>query len=946
MRSQRHERVSEVFLGACDLDGEGREAYLERACAGDPALRAHVDALLARDGVADHAIDLVGLNGRSCARPALPESIGPYRILRSLAHGGTSDVYVGVRGPATRQVAVKVLSRGFESRKTLARFELEACVLATLKHPNIARFLDAGGTRDGRPYIVMEFIEGAPIDVYCDRHRLSTTERLALFRTVCMAVQHAHTRLVVHRDLKPSNIIVQNDGIPKLLDFGIAKLLDPELSVVGGELTGPAQQMLSPHYASPEQVRGVPVTTATDVYSLGVLLYELVAGRRPYQLPRDFGPSDVHRLVCQVDPIKPSAAVGKAAVAGGDGSVARLRRRLRGDIDTIVLTCLRKDPARRYDTVEQLSGDIHRHLEGRPIMARRDTLAYRSQKYLRRNKVGVTVFVLTSVIIAASLAVAWQSARARAADERSGALAEKVSSFAQSVLGTVNGELERLDASLSARQALVAESLNYLNDIAGESGGSLELDRQLATAYDELGEIQGGRYVALGDYSGALESFQKAAHLRGPVLAAFPDDAEILAAVARNRHAAGVALYYTGRPDEAGAAYQEAAAIYKRVTAADSAWRSDYCAVLSHEARMLRREGRLVESERAYAEANSIGEAFLRKNPGDAELLAGLSSIQIQLGTVQRVMGRIDAAMAAYDRAVAMIEKVLDLEPRDARWQYRAVKNQLVVAECCAAIGRPDEALDRIEWAFTVCDELTARHPESLTSLEATAQAHRLAGAAHLGRAEWPAARASFETGQSLVRQLMAADAVNKLYRGHWLANTEGLSDAAKGVGDTAGALALCEQALGLAAQLERDDPGNPWWPRLKFELLRKAGVLDGLTGDRVRSRKRLTQAWNGFASLLSSKPLVEILIDGLVSSFHDLAGPGAPEGAGGLVEMCERTALLVSKSAAAYHEAGYDDRAIETAKEALHISLECPGSPIRRSLEAQIVQYHAEGRN
>ena len=310
-------------------------------------------------------------------------------------------VYLAVRADDhyQKRVAIKLVQHGLYTGAILHRFRTERQILASLDHPNIARLLDGGTTTDGRPYLVMEYVEGLPIDVYCDRHKLSISERLRLFRTVCAAVHYAHQNLVIHRDLKPSNILVSTDGVPKLLDFGIAKLLNPELSAPSLVFTESGLQLLTPEYASPEQVRGEPLTTASDVYALGVLLYELLTGHQPYRLTSRRR-QDLERVICEVDPLKPSTAISRSdADTETDGTGQRtpatvsqtregqpekLRRRLTGDLDNIVLMALRKEPQRRYGSAEHLAEDLRRHLEGLPVMARPQTFGYRSAKFIRR----------------------------------------------------------------------------------------------------------------------------------------------------------------------------------------------------------------------------------------------------------------------------------------------------------------------------------------------------------------------------------------------------------------------------------------------------------------------------------------------------------------------------------------------------------------------------------
>ncbi len=344
--------------------------------------------------------------------------IGPYKIIRKIGHGGMGSVFLAARADDQyrKQVAIKLVKRGMDTDFIVSRFLSERQILASLDHPNIASLFDGGATADGLPYFVMEDIEGLPINEYCDTHNLSTTERLKLFSIVCAAVHYAHRKHIIHRDIKPTNILVTADGMPKLLDFGIAKILDPDLSIQTTGRTATARRLMTPGYASPEQVRGESVTTASDIYSLGVLLYELLTGHRPYHV-RNRATDEIARVICEQEPEKPSTAITRIEEVHGDdglrpirltpesvsktrdGSPEKLRRRLAGDIDNIVLMAIRKEPRRRYESVEQFSEDIRRHLEGRPVRARKDTLSYRSAKFINRNRAAVIEVALSMLVV-------------------------------------------------------------------------------------------------------------------------------------------------------------------------------------------------------------------------------------------------------------------------------------------------------------------------------------------------------------------------------------------------------------------------------------------------------------------------------------------------------------------------------------------------------------------
>jgi WD40 repeat protein/serine/threonine protein kinase len=406
---------ADLFSEALALPASERAAFLDNACGGDAALRAEIESLLAALPAArklfDGAPHLAADDGSS-PDPALGLALGPWRLCERIATGGMGAVYRGERVDAAfrKQVAVKIISPWLDGADIVERFRRERQVLADLEHPHIARLLDGGATPDGRPYLVMEFVDGEPIDRYADEARLSVAERLRLFLTVCEAVQFAHRNLVIHRDLKPGNILVDRDGQVKLLDFGIAKVLGGESTADSNAASGPDLTMpaaMTPRYASPEQVLGHRVTTATDVYSLGVLLCELLSGASPYEMPTLMTPAAA-RVICESEPTRPSRVAARqdaAFAARREHSPARLAQALAGDLDNIVLKTLRKDPERRYASVDELAEDIRRHLDGLPVLAAPDRLSYRAGKFLRRHRSLTIATTATVALLATALVV-------------------------------------------------------------------------------------------------------------------------------------------------------------------------------------------------------------------------------------------------------------------------------------------------------------------------------------------------------------------------------------------------------------------------------------------------------------------------------------------------------------------------------------------------------------
>ena len=527
MQAERWQRVEELFGVALDRAPDERATFLTEACGNDDGLRREVEALLvshqrAGDFIQSSAFE-DALNLIKRPEPTLESGhrIGSYGVIREIGRGGMGTVYLAARADDEyrQQVAIKIIKRGMDTAEVLRRFRNERQILASLDHPNIARLLDGGTTEDGVPFFVMEHIEGLPLLNYCDAERLSTVERLELYRKICAAVQHAHQNLVVHRDIKPSNIVVTPDGTPKLLDFGIAKLLVPDAGQPG-EQTATIAQIMTPQYASPEQVRGSAITTASDIYSLGVLLYELLTGHHAYHL-KALLPREVERVICEKEPERPSTAITRVEEStDADGvttskitpaSVSEvrnerpdsLRRKLKGDLDNIVLMAMRKEPERRYSSVEQFSEDIRRHLEALPVIATNHTLNYRAGKFVRRNRIGVTaVAIILLSLIAGLLATSWQARAARQEEAK----AESINAFLEQVLNYSNPVLNLPgDNSRETKMTQVLdEAAKRLEgeEFAGQPEVKAELERIIANSYYAQGRYSLGRehmqeYVAL-----------------------------------------------------------------------------------------------------------------------------------------------------------------------------------------------------------------------------------------------------------------------------------------------------------------------------------------------------------------------------------------------------------------------------------------------------------------
>ncbi len=413
MTLEEWRRAKEVFDAAWELEPRARESYLAAACRGEESVRAEVERMLLALAQNEDFLE-EPLLFDAALLPAGEQAgrlVGQYRLVREIGRGGMGSVYLAVRADEVynQEVAVKLVWPGPDAAGIELRFRQERRILAALNHPNIARLLDGGATEDGWPYLVMEYVAGVPITQYCEERKLSINERLNLFRSVCAAVAHAHQHLVIHRDLKPPNILVTEDGDVKLLDFGIAKLLTSETGDASGPLTQTGLRLLTPEYASPEQTRGDEVTTASDVYSLGVLLYELLTSHRPYQFNSPaFG--EIARVICEEEPERPSARMKTAGQS--------LSRSLKGDLDQIALKSLRKEPEHRYKSAAQLSDDIQRYLDGEPVIARPATMRYRATKYVKRHKAFTAAAAVFLLALSAGLIVALWQLRASRERER------------------------------------------------------------------------------------------------------------------------------------------------------------------------------------------------------------------------------------------------------------------------------------------------------------------------------------------------------------------------------------------------------------------------------------------------------------------------------------------------------------------------------------------------
>lgn len=680
--SNNDSNLDSIVLRAQALGPRERADFVRKACGADETLLSRVLLALednSRSGPWDEDRDESAADEADTGEPIQPlegQRLGPYRIVSKLGSGGMGDVYLAERADDEYQqrVAIKLVRAGVFSPQVQGRLRTERQILATLQHPNIARLLDGGRAPDGTPYLVMEYIDGEPIDVHCDRRRLPLAQRIELVRTVCSAVHYAHQNLIVHRDLKPNNILITPGGEPKLLDFGIAKLLDTRHSAHTLAVTHIDYRVMTPAHASPEQVRGDVITTASDIYVLGVLLFELLSGRKPFQFVGS-RLTDMERIICEQEPPAPSSMVQRTAqespeqlddiVACRSTTRARLHKELRGDIDAIILMAMRKDAGRRYTSAEQLSADLGRHLSGQPVLATSDTWIYRTRKFVARHTLAVAISAAGVLTLAAFAAITFVQAQ-RIAHERDvvaveRARAEQVSSFLVELF-------ELSDPSKSRGNQVTARELLDI----GARRVSVGLADQPETRATLLGTI-GRVYSSLGLYSDSVKLLEDALSSRIAIYGAKNEE------VAQALVALGNALCEQGELDKCEQRLQAALEMQRELAGPDSL---SIAPTLQGYARLAQRRGTLDIAERYYNESLGIYRRHGQERTSDAASvmndLAGLYSYRSDFEkaeTLYRAALDIDrlalgqdhpqVAMHVHDIAVAlqMQGKLTEAEP-------------------------------------------------------------------------------------------------------------------------------------------------------------------------------------------------------------------------------------------------------------------------------------------
>lgn len=690
---------AKIVLGeALELEPSRRKEFLNTL---DDETRAEVESLLAFEEESENALLLSAAEFTrdffdDRKSPLVGQRIGNYQIVRELGYGGMGAVFLGERvdGKFEQHVALKLLKREMNTAALRRRFQQEREILATLEHPHIARLLDAGSTDDGTPFLAMEFVEGLPLDEYCNQHALGVDARLDLFRRVCSAVSFAHRNLIVHRDLKPSNILIDDQGTPKLLDFGISKILSAELENESSA-TVTRLGVMTPGYASPEQLQGQSVTTATDIYSLGVILYELLTGVRPFE-DKEGDLKEIYKAVIETEPTPPSVMAGKqlrqpVAASSDETTMAvgaqpsaetvsnKVRRTipktsplssqsLRGDIDNIVLKALRKESTRRYTSVESFAEDIHRHQRGLPVTARPNTFSYRAGKFVNRNRGSVIVgLLLIAAVIAGVIATLWQARTAQAERARAEKRFNDVRSLANSYLFDVYPEIENLEGSLKAREKILTNALQYLDSLSSEAGGDLDLQSELATAYEKIGDVQGAlTNSSLGNIQAGLDSYAKAARLREAVYQANPSNVEAKEKLANN--------YYV-------------------------------------TARTLWNNSQTADAEREFERALKLRRELVSENPTSPEFQNRLAVLLIDYGAIPVFNSQTDKALVLFDEALPIIERLRANDPENPDFKKSQTRLLRIMSKAKGSVGDYEGGVRGLTQAIEVSHELAKQFP-------------------------------------------------------------------------------------------------------------------------------------------------------------------------------------------------------------------------------------------
>ena len=706
-----------LFAEAVDLTPADCSRLLDDRCRDRPSLRAEIESLLAAHARAGAFLDCPVPSAADGAALVFAEpTLGPFRLIDAIGRGGSGVVYRAERvdGDFTQRVAVKIIDAPLASGDVLRRFRAERQILATLQHANIVTLVDGGLADDGRPYLVMELVEGAPITRHCAERQSSLADRLRLVQQVCSAVQYAHQHAIIHRDLKPGNILVRADGVVKVLDFGIAKLVDTSATGADATLTtGP--RALTPNYASPEQLRGLPVTSAADLYALGVLLYEIVAGVRPYETAGR--PFDEVLLLATSDPRRPSAAAA-------DG-LPYDRRELRGDLDTIVLKAMNKEPAQRYASAQELSQDLNRWLDGLPVLAREPSLPYLLAKTARRHRAAFTATVVSAAAVLVGLGVSLREQHlAVAASARAAERFNDVRQIAKALIFEIDDAVQPLPGSTPVRRLIVSQGLTYLERLSGDPDRDDALSLEMGRAYHRIGDVQGNPSLPnLGDGQGALESYRKGISVLRPIATGPHASRDAALEIGKISLTFANVATFIGRATEADAAVQEAAAIGERLRLAnphDDDARRLIGSAEFQTASALPDDASLPH----WVRADDVFGQLLSDKPDDSDRQRNVALVEKYIGAIYGNRDEFATALVHFTRAQALDDQRLAASPSARGARLDVAIDLANVAGAHWHLGHRADAATEFERSLAIRQTIADSDPKDVFARSRVAYVH------------------------------------------------------------------------------------------------------------------------------------------------------------------------------------------------------------------------------
>ncbi|MBX7173598.1 MAG: protein kinase [Pyrinomonadaceae bacterium] len=761
-----YEKVKEIFSEAIELPLEKQADFLISACQDDENLLGEVESLLKARRKAENFLedvsapnvlhDSINQNGQ-----LIGQKIDKYRIISELGRGGMGVVFLAEREDFRQQVALKLIKRGMDSDAILERFGREREILASLNHPFIARFLDGGTTESGSPFFVMEFVEGISVDKYCRKKNLSVEQKLELFTKICEAVSFAHQKLIIHRDLKPSNILIDTNGSPKLLDFGIAKLLNSnEISE-----TQTQQKALTPAYASPEQIRGEAVDTTSDVFSLGKILSEILQNDK-----------------------------------------------LDNDLQVILQTSMREESVRRYASVEKFSEDVRRYLNGLPISAQKDTFVYRTKKFIRRNYLSVGVAALFSITLLIGLtAIIWEK---RKAEQRFNDVRELANSF----MFEFHDSIENLPGSTPARQLVVSRALQYLNKLSAESGGDPKLQRELATAYEKVGRIQGNSYYSnLGDTNGAMQSYQKSLEIREKLAASDSNDLELQNELANSFEGVGD-MFYTIEDLKSGQSkYQNALNIREKLAQIDSnnlQYQSSLADIYGKIGDITGFEGyaNLGDTQGAlnfYEKAAATDEKLVQAEPNNHKFEQNFAVRLTYLGMLYRTVGKTKEAIVSLEKAAEILKNLITTEPNNFEFRFNLLTNNVSLRYVLADDGRVDESIILIRQTIKTLEEMQTADPQNASIKRSLGVAHNALSRSLLQKGIYKESVENAKTALQIVEKLLQENPESGENKTDLIHTLEFLAEAQFSTSDYNSALTNYQRALSLTQKSLEADSAN-----------------------------------------------------------------------------------------------------------------------------------------